>query len=375
MIAIVYPQYYGVGGIARYIESFLSNLPQGHPGVEVITGERLREGVEFPGVVFRHIPVPNTRTGLFRWGVAVRRYLRQAHRAGTLSCVNLHWPPLIPGLFLPDGIPLVVTSHTTYLGMSGRFYGKEYYPSEWGGASVAIKRWMETRTLAKTDLVIALTEQGRAELVASGYRGPVAIHPNGADVVKFCPDQSVEKDVDVLFSGRIETRKGSRSIGEVCRRLVALRPSIRIVVVGYGTDDAAVAEELSTLSGNVTLTGKVPFDRMKSFYDRAKVYVSTSYYEGLPGTCLEAMAMALPAVVWDFGFYDGLVREGETGHRVAPDDHQAMARRVVDLLGRDAVRRTMGSSCRKLLEEEYSWMRLAPQILSTILSVSGGGRE
>jgi len=39
MIAIVNPQYYGVHGIARYIDSFLANLPQGNYTVYLITSE------------------------------------------------------------------------------------------------------------------------------------------------------------------------------------------------------------------------------------------------------------------------------------------------------------------------------------------------
>ena len=38
MIAVVYPQFYAVGGIARYIDSFLSNIAPGSPPVTLITG-------------------------------------------------------------------------------------------------------------------------------------------------------------------------------------------------------------------------------------------------------------------------------------------------------------------------------------------------
>ena len=40
MIALVYPELYGVQGIARYIDSFLKNLPENHPKIYVITGDK-----------------------------------------------------------------------------------------------------------------------------------------------------------------------------------------------------------------------------------------------------------------------------------------------------------------------------------------------
>ena len=42
MIAIVNPQFYGVHGIARYLDSFLSNLPIDHPPIYLITSDEHR---------------------------------------------------------------------------------------------------------------------------------------------------------------------------------------------------------------------------------------------------------------------------------------------------------------------------------------------
>ena len=50
MIAIVYPQFYGVGGIARYLDSFLSNLPADHPPIYLITGDEHKVDRHYPGV-------------------------------------------------------------------------------------------------------------------------------------------------------------------------------------------------------------------------------------------------------------------------------------------------------------------------------------
>jgi glycosyltransferase involved in cell wall biosynthesis len=363
MIAIVYPQFYGVGGIARYLDSFLSNLPKGHPPVYLITGDEHRVERGYPGVEIIHIPFTSSRFNLFTWGLEARKLLIRLYDEGEIQWVNLHFPPLIPGLFLPRHIPVVLTAHTTYLGMSGRYYETRHFESQWSAASLAIKSWMERRIFSLTSKVITLTEQGRQEVLAYGFKGPVTVIPNGADVALFTPNPAVEKDIDVLFCGRIELRKGSRAMGELCRQLIAKKPDIRIAIVGYGDDDAWVKATLAPYGDNVLKTGKVPFSEMIGYYNRSRVYASTSYYEGLPGTCLEAMSMQLPAVVWDFLFYRGLVIEGKTGSLVTPNDFEAMTGKVLELLANPGLVADMGKQGRVLLESEYNWSKLAKDVL------------
>ncbi len=363
MIAIVYPQFYGVGGIARYLDSFLSNLPSDHPPIYLITGDEHLELRSYLNVEIIHIPFRSSRFNLFTWGLQARALLIQMHVEGKIQWVNLHFPPLIPGLLLPRHIPVVLTAHTTYIGMSGRFYGTKHFDSQWSRASLAIKSWMERKIFGLTSKVISLTEQGRHEVLAYGFKGLVTVIPNGADVKLFTPDMTIEKDIDVLFCGRIEFRKGSRAMVELCRQLIAKKPDVNICIVGYGDDDEFVKNSLAAYPQNVLMTGKVPFSEMMGYYNRSRVYASTSYYEGLPGTCLEAMAMQLPVVVWDFLFYRGLVVEGETGSLATPNDFSGMTDKVLNLLAKPQLATEMGKKGRVLLEQEYDWNKLASDVL------------
>lgn len=364
MIAIVYPQFYGVGGIARYLDSFLSNLPPDHPPIYLLTGDEHRVERSYAGVEIIHIPFTSSRFNLFTWGLKARKLLMQLYEEGKIRWVNLHFPPLIPGLLLPHHIPIVLTAHTTYLGMSGRFYQTRHFKSQWGELSLFIKSWMELKIFDHTRKVITLTEQGRQEVLTYGFGGSVTVIPNGADTSLFTPNPDIIKDIDVLFCGRIEFRKGSRGMVELCKQLIAQKPDIRIAIVGYGDDDAWVSAALASQTQNVLMTGKVPFSEMMGYYNRSHIYASTSYYEGLPGTCLEAMAMQLPVVVWDFLFYRGLVVEGENGHLVDTNDFAAMTAKILELLSNPQLAMDMGKKGRALLQQEYDWTKLSRDVLS-----------
>lgn len=363
MIAIVYPQFYGVGGIARYLDSFLSNLPSDHPQIYLITGDEHQYPRSYSGVEIIHIPFRSNRFSLFIWGLQVRKCLTELVEQRKIRWVNFHFPPLIPGLFLPKNIPVILTAHTTYLGMSGNFYQVKHFESQWNKTSLMIKSWMEHSIFKQGAKVITLTDQGRQEVLAYGFKDSIAIIPNGVDIEVFIPDENYQKDIDVLFCGRIEQRKGSRAMVEICHRLLAQNPDIKICIVGYGDDEIWVKNALTAYSSNIVMTGKVPFAAMLEYYNRSRIYVSTSYYEGLPGTCLEAMAMQLPAIVWDFLFYHSLVIDGETGLLVKANDFSSMVDKIIRLLSNEYLIGEMGKRSRALLEKEYSWSKLAQDIL------------
>lgn len=375
MIVILYPQFYGVAGIARYLDSFLANLPEGAPPMVMVTGDAPAAGQavrHYPGVEIVHIPLGRTRFGLTRWSWRARRVLAELDRSTPITAVALHIPPMIPGLLLARRFPLVLTAHTTYEGMSGRFDGNRHFSSPWNPVSLWIKRWMEQRLIDRAERIITLTEQGRQELALYGRHERIEVVPNGVDCRQFTPVAVAEaeaaaepavKDIDVLFAGRIEQRKGSRPLVAVCRGLVAANPQLRITIVGYGDDEAHVRQGLADLSGAVTMLGKQPFEAMAGLYRRAHVYASTSYYEGLPGTCLEAMAAGLPAVVWDLLFYRGLVLPGRTGLLIPVNDADALVHGLLDLLQDPARMRAMGQHAQALVQARYDWRRLAGQVL------------
>ncbi|MBC7785915.1 MAG: glycosyltransferase family 4 protein [Methylophilaceae bacterium] len=363
MIAIVYPQFYGVGGIARYLDSFLANLPDGHPPIYLITGDEHRQPIAYEGVDIIHIPFTSNRFVMIIWMLKARKILLQLYKQRKISWVNLHIPPLIPGLLLPKKIPLLLTAHTTYLGMSGNFYKTKYFDSQWNQLALSIKSRIELVIFQRTKKMITLTEQGQQEVLAYGYKNPIVVIPNGVDLTKFTPNSHVEKDVDVLFCGRIERRKGSHGMITLCHHLVAAKANIKIVIVGYGEDEAWVKAQLAPYAKNITMTGQVSFSEAIEFYQRSRVYASTSYYEGLPGTCLEAMAMQLPVVVWDFLFYRGLVNDAETGRIVPVDDFERMATQIIDLLEHPEISAQLGESARQLLAQRYGWDRLAKEVL------------
>lgn len=367
MLVIYYPELDGVHGIARYVQSLLANLGNYEERVVLVTGHC--EGLTFPpNIEVISIPVSSFRGSLVLWSIKARRAVKKLAKSDKITCINLQWPPLIPCLFVPNVAPIVLTAHTTYHGMSGRYYGKHYFDSQWGKLSLFVKTAFERYILAKCKKVIALTRQGEKELRAYDYKGEIAIIPNGVDLTKFTLDETAEKQFDVIFAGRIETRKGSRSMVELCKYISAHSPDMRICIVGYGDDFDFVQQELGD-KPNITLTGKVAFAGMVDYFNKSKVYVSTSFYEGLPGTCIEAMSLGLPGVVWNFEFYEGLVVEGVTGYQAPVANYEKMHELIVRTLSDEEKRVEMGRQARSNVIANYNWKTIAGQVAKEFRSV------
>lgn len=225
-----------------------------------------------------------------------------------------------------------------------------------------LKIIIEKLIFARASKVITLTEEGRGEILQYHFGGPVEVIPNGVDIRQFSPDTSMVKDIDILFCGRIEKDKGSRSMVKVCQLLTMQRPDVKIAIVGYGEDEEYVRRALASLSPNVSIVGKLPFTKVKEYYSRSKIFVSTSYYEGLPGTCLEAMAMGLPVAVWDLSFYKELVIEGITGVFAPVDNFEVMVEKLNDVLSDHRKMNEIGARARNLATEKYDWAALAERL-------------
>jgi glycosyltransferase involved in cell wall biosynthesis len=368
LLVIVYPECFAIQGIARYLNSFLTNLPPDCPPLLLITGDEHPITQVYAGVQIERVPFARNRLTQLLWGIRVRHRLLELYRQGTIRSVNLHVPPLLPGICLPLAeVPTIVTVHTTCLGLSGRFYGRHYYQSDWSKPALLLRTLLERVVISRAKRTIVLTEQGRDELLRSGYTKPMTVVPNGVDARSFTPCASALKDFDVLFCGRFERRKGSRALVLLCKRLVAARSDLRICIVGGGGDEYVHARNaLASYGENIRFTDDVPLAQMPRFYDRSRIYVSTSFYEGLPGTCLEAMAMSLPVVAWDLGFYSGLVKDGSTGYLVPPNDFDTMSSRVLQLLDDAETAASLGRNGRAVVLARYEWQTIAKMVLAQL---------
>lgn len=132
-------------------------------------------------------------------------------------------------------------------------------------------------------------------------------------------------------------------------------PEVMWHIVGDGQlrpELERLAEELG-VRHRLTFTGRI--DDVTGYLERLQVGVICSDSEGLSNALLEYMFRGVAAVVTEVGGNTELVEGGVTGITVPPDDPDALAAAITELIDQPQLRRSMAESARERVEQSYSW--------------------
>lgn len=166
---------------------------------------------------------------------------------------------------------------------------------------------------------------------ACRYSGePVVVTGSVAPAAQFA--NFVQRDIDVLFVGRLAEYKRPDRFVHAIREILTVLPDVRAVVAGEGPDRAEIEALISKsdLGNNIELLGLR--DDVPQLMHRSRVLLQTSRWEGVSIAVLEAMMYGTVPVVSDVGDLRDVIRNDETGYVVEPDDIAGYASRVISLL-------------------------------------------
>jgi phosphatidylinositol alpha-1,6-mannosyltransferase len=174
----------------------------------------------------------------------------------------------------------------------------------------------------------------------------------------------------LLTVARLEWHKGIDTVMRAMGAIRAAHPAVRYAIAGVGDRQPQLErlrQELG-LGDVVRFLGSVPDAELPALYNAADLYVGISrrhdlLAEGFGISLVEASACGLAVVGGRSGGVPDAVREGETGILVDPDDPQAVAAGINELLG-DSERRTqLGAAGRKAVESYYNWDRVVGELM------------
>lgn len=141
---------------------------------------------------------------------------------------------------------------------------------------------------------------------------------------------------------------------------------VRYLIVGYGPLESSIRSLIRSynLVDKVQLIINPP--NVSDYYQDADIYLSTSLYEGLSNSLMEAMVAGLPIIATDVGDNSFLVKDGYNGYIVDIRDVTETAIKLELLVRSEELRKRFGLNSRTLIKDEFSEDKLLINYLEII---------
>lgn len=157
---------------------------------------------------------------------------------------------------------------------------------------------------------------------------------------------------DVIYAGRLSHEKG---IDTLIRAMQHVGSRTVLAIAGDGPIKAELEDLAAAVApGRVVFHGRLSKDALLGLLSSSAVAVVPSrWHENQPLAVLEAFASGVPVIATRLGGLPELVTPDVTGALVHPDDPQALARAIDDLLEAPDRAFAMGRTARELIRTDF----------------------
>ena len=211
------------------------------------------------------------------------------------------------------------------------------------------------RRLRRAEFAVACHRHGEETL--RRLAGPklaekVVRVPHGLDTRLFRPGRDRRAPALVLAVGRLTPKKGFDTLIRACGLLAGEGRQVRCEIYGEGALKGELVElvRASGLDERVGIRRFRSQEELPALYRRAAVValpcrvLADGNRDGVPNVVLEAMACGSPIVATRAAGIPEVLRDGDNGLLVPPDDPAALAAAIGRLLSRPALAERLGKS-------------------------------
>jgi glycosyltransferase involved in cell wall biosynthesis len=125
-------------------------------------------------------------------------------------------------------------------------------------------------------------------------------------------------------------------------------------LVGYGPLEARIRSMISLLDLEKEVTILINPRNINEILKSCDIYLSTSLFEGLSNSIMEAMSSGLPVIGTDVGDNRYLIEDGYNGYIVPCKDVGLIAEKLEYLINNEEIRKEFGNNSRIKIESEFS---------------------
>jgi PEP-CTERM/exosortase A-associated glycosyltransferase len=249
-----------------------------------------------------------------------------------------------------------------------------------GSWKYRLSRFLESRLVRRVDHVTVICEGIRTELVRRGVDpARISVIPNGVDSQAF--DASTASDQVVRqfglqgkrvlgFIGSFYRYEGLQLLVEAVQIVARHRPDVRLLLVGGGEMESAIAGDVRRLQleNTVLLAGSRSPDEVRDFYAAMDILVYPRLSERItnlvtPLKPLEAMAMGKLVVGSNAGGIAELVEDGKTGFLFKAGSRDDLVFVLLKALHETDRWPVVTRQAKEYVERDRRWSQIVPRYL------------
>jgi len=171
-----------------------------------------------------------------------------------------------------------------------------------------------------------------------------------------------DEDAVIGFVGRLHPVKNVDVLIRAIRLVHSADECVRLVIVGDGPLAPRLHKQVTDDGADPIVKFLGMRNDVAALLPGIDVFALPSRWESLPLAPLEAMACRLPVVGTHVGGLPEVVVDGETGLLVPPNDSEALAKAILQLVSDPEMRRAMGAAGRCRVQEHFTIQNTARRI-------------
>jgi len=235
------------------------------------------------------------------------------------------------------------------------FKSYSVYGNKLNSVMFFVKKFVESKVLCKVDKIVALNSFIGRYLKKRGYENVCKI-PNGIDIEHF---SNKGDEGFILYAGRFDWNKNVLSLVRAFAKIHKEYFDYDLYLVGAGPEEEKIRSLVKKydLQSHVKIIPWVPRNKLIQLMSKCSFFILPSLFEVFPVVLLEVMASGKPVIARvNMGSVEA-VMQGQNGFLYKREDELI---KYMDLLLSDkSLRSRMGETGRRIVEERYTFSKIA----------------
>ena len=218
------------------------------------------------------------------------------------------------------------------------------------------------RTKNTIILATSTSEKNQAIHTVGFDQKKVFVLENAIDKNTIGEDKNLEKTLKgktyICTVGRPSFQKNLEMLIRAFEAVAQNNCKVHLFIIGAGEysprkDKIIQMINKRNLNNRATILPWVSRKQVQTYIKNAKLYVSSSRYEGMPYSVIESMALSTPCILTNVDGNRDLVIDKKSGFLVEVDDDVKMANKIISLLTESKLRNKFALQAKKLFAQNH----------------------